>query len=254
MIPETLRPVITPLLANAAIVLVRPKYPENIGAAARLIRNMGLGRLLVVRDEAPDLERVRKMATHHAADIVDGMELHQDLRTALEPFAYVAAATARTGRQRRSLKTPREMGGKLAELLPNNRVALVFGPEDRGLSNDDLLLCNLLVTIPTAGVSSLNLAQSVAILSYELLTGVLEAHRSGKPAFRPGRAVSREMEGMYEHIEEVLHTIGFLKEQDHDYWMRGIRQFLGRVGLCSREVNIIRGICRQFLWHQQKKS
>ncbi len=249
MIPETLRNTVAPLVANASIVLVRPKYPENIGAAARIVRNMGLGGLVLVRDEPPDEEPMRKMATHHAADVLDAMTIHADLESALAPFAFAVAATARTGRMRRGLATPREMGGRLVELLAHNRVALVFGSEDRGLTNEDLRPCNMLVTIPTLGTASLNLAQAVAILSYELVAGVIEAHRRGPIYFRSKLAESQEMEKMYQHIETVLHTIGFLKDEDKDYWMRGIRRFLGRIGLRSREVRIIRGVCRQFLWY-----
>ncbi len=249
MIPESLRSKVAPLAANASIVLVRPKYAENVGAAARIVRNMGFGGLILVRDERPAEEPMRKMATHHAADVLDAMTIHPDVESALAPFAFAVAATARTGRMRRGLATPREMGGRLVELLAHNRVALVFGSEDRGLTNDDLRPCNLLVTIPTLGTASLNLAQAVAVLSYELVAGLIEAHRSGPVYFRAKLAPSQELEKMYGHIETVLQTIGFLREEDKDYWMRGVRRFLGRVGLRSREVRIIRGVCRQFLWH-----
>ena len=133
-------------------------------------------------------------------------------------------------------------------LLENNRVALLFGPEHRGLTNDDLKYCQTTVTIPTADFSSLNLAQAVAILSYELYWGVMYSGKEIKSS--PKLASSYELEGMYEHVEKLLDRIGFLRTNDSSYWIRNIRHFLGRVGLRAKEARIIRGFCRQFLWYE----
>ncbi|MEJ2031460.1 MAG: RNA methyltransferase [Deltaproteobacteria bacterium] len=238
------------LLANVAIVLVEPKYPENIGAAARCAMNMGLSRLIVVRDAAPDREKMLKMATHKAAHLIEGMELHAELGAALAPFSFIVGTTARHGRQRTTVSNPREMAATLLPLLADNQIALLFGPEHRGLTNDDLNYCNLLTTIPTADFSSLNLAQAVAIHCYELYTGLLQAVGRDQP-FSPRLATSRELEGMYAHVEEMLSAVEFLKSND-DYWMRNIRLFLGRIGLRSKEVRLIRGFCRQFLWYRDQ--
>ena len=236
-------------LANAAIVLMEPKYPENIGAAARTAMNMGIPRLIVVRDEEPDREKMLKLATHKATELIDRLERYPTLETALAPFSYVVGTSARAGRKRRLEKTPRDMAEIIPPLLAKNKVALLFGPEHRGLTNDDLKFCQLTVTIPTADFSSLNLAQAVAILSHELFYGALLAGRKIEQP-RPKLADTRELEGMYAHVEGILSRIGFLKTEDTTYWVRNIRQFLGRVGLRSKEARIIRGICRQFLWYE----
>lgn len=242
---------IAAFLANAAIVLMEPKYPENIGAAARSGMNMGIKKLIVVRNEPPDREKMLKTATHNAAHIIDNMELHTELATALAPFSWVVGTTARQGRQRRNISTPRYMVGKLLPLLKNNRVALLFGPEDRGLTNDDLKFCNLTTTIPTADFSSLNLAQAVAIHCHELYSGLLEATFAGKKN-EPKLAESIEMEAMYAHVEEMLQHIGFLKPADCRYWMHTIRQFLSRIGLRAKEARMIRGFCRQLIRHDKE--
>lgn len=239
------------LLDNAAIVLLAPKYPENIGAAARVAMNMGISRLVVVRDEEPDQEKMLKMATHVAAQIIETMELHPSLEQALAPFSWVVGTTARCGRKRRIENTPRKMADTLLPLLPKNRIALLFGPEHRGLTNDDLKYCQLTVTIPTADFSSLNLAQAVAILCYELYCATL-AGGHVRPA--PKLAATHELEGMYLHMEQLLNTIGFLKTEDSTYWMRNIRRFLGRIGLRAKEARMIRGFCRQFLWHEGRRQ
>lgn len=240
------------LLNNVTIVLKNPKYHENIGAAARVAHNMGITDLQVVLDKPPDIGKIRKMATHNAADIIERMKVHATLEKALAPFSMVIGTTARLGRQRRSIRTPREMTEHLLPLLQKNRAALLFGPEDRGLKNEDLQYCQLTVNIPTAAFSSLNLAQAVAILCYEVHTAALAAISSGPLHQAPKLAGTEEMEGMYRHLEKVLCRIGFLQQENHQYWMISIRQFLGRMGLRAKEVRLIRGLCRQFLWYEKE--
>jgi tRNA/rRNA methyltransferase len=242
------------LLDNISIVLMEPKYPENIGAAARCAMNMGISQLIVVRDEAPDQEKMLKMATHKAAHLIEDLKRFTNLKDALAPFSHVLGATARQGRKRRIENSPRYMMDTILPLLEHNQVALLFGPEHRGLTNEDLKYCQTTVTIPTADFSSLNLAQSVAILCYELYWGVMFSGKVMQST--PKLASSHELEGMYEHVEKLLNTIGFLRTNDSTYWIRNIRHFLGRVGLRAKEARIIRGFCRQFLWYddQQKKE
>lgn len=237
------------MLARVAVVLVHPKYPENIGAAARAAVNMGLSRLIVVRDEEPDRERMLMMATHKAAHLIEKLERYENLAQALASFSFVLGTTAREGRKRRIESTPRVVIKDLIPLLTNNNIALVFGPEHRGLTNDDLKYCQMTVTIPTADFSSLNLAQAVAILCYELYDGVTRSPDSTRNL--PRLAATRELEGMYEHLELLLNRIGFLRTADTTYWMRNIRRFLGRLELRAKEAKIIRGFCRQFLWHEE---
>ncbi len=242
------------MLDNIAIVLMEPKYSENIGAAARCAMNMGISRLIIVRREDPDQEKMLKMATHKAAHLIEQLERFNTLEDALAPFSHVVGTTAREGRKRRIENSPRYMTDTTLPLLGNNQVAILFGPEHRGLTNDDLKYCQTTVTIPTADFSSLNLAQAVAILCYELYWGVMYSDKTRHSG--PKLASSYELEGMYGHVEEMLNRIGFLRTNDSSYWIRNIRHFLGRVGLRAKEARIIHGFCRQFLWHdeQQKKK
>ncbi len=238
------------LLDNIAIVLMEPKYPENIGAAARCAMNMGISRLCIIRDEAPDQEKMLKMATHKAAHLIENLKRFKSLQDALAPFSHVVGTTARQGRKRRIENSPRYMLGTILPLLEHNQVALLFGPEHRGLTNDDLKYCQTTVSIPTADFSSLNLAQAVAVLCYELYWGVMYYDKEIQSA--PKLASSHELEGMYEHVEQLLNRIGFLRTDDSSYWIRNIRNFLGRVGLRAKEARIIRGFCRQFLWYNDQ--
>lgn len=238
----------TSLLDHIAIVLMEPKFPENIGAAARAAWNMGISRLIVVGSMPPDPERMAMMATHKAAHLLENMEFHQSLETALAPFSRVVGTTARRGRQRIVGKSPREVVSDILPLLPDNEIAFLFGPEDRGLTNDDLKYCQLISSIPAADFSSLNLAQAVAVHCYEIYHGVV--YRRSRKASSPRLATIFELEGMYQYLEETLSSIGFLQDKSHDYYMNNIRQFLGRMQLTSKDSSTIRGICRQFLRFQ----
>jgi tRNA/rRNA methyltransferase len=230
---------------NIAIVLHRPHFPENIGAAARAAKNMGVGRLIVVDPRDCDLTRVLKMATHNAEEMVTEMDVFDDLRKALESFQYVVGTTARTGSHRQTVRTPRRLAEDLVKISQNNQVAIVFGPEDRGLANKELQYCDRLVTIPTAGFSSINLAQTVMILAYELFLASTDEAKNPVPRF----ANRDELEGMYDHLKETLTKINFINPQNPEYWMTGFRRFFSRIGLRAREVKLIRGLCRQLDWY-----
>jgi len=251
----TLQDTVRERMGHAAIVLVSPKFAENVGSAARTAANMGIGQLILVCREIPDRATMLKLATAKAAHLIDTLEHHRELDAALAPFGWVLGTSARQGRKRTTVNSPRQLMGEILPQLANNRIALLFGPEDRGLSNEELRHCNQITTIPTVDFSSLNLAQAVAILCHELHYSVLEAiSRNAFPESAPRQGNKGELEAMFGHVEEALTTIGFLKESEDDYWMKSIRQFLGRIGLKSKEIKIIRGVCRQLLWHNDQRN
>jgi tRNA/rRNA methyltransferase len=210
---------------------------------------MGISRLVLVAPEKCDPDRILKMATQSAADLIDNMEVYSELSAALHSFQYVVGTTARTGGHRKELKTPRETAEELVPICANNRVALLFGPEDRGLTNAQLRYCHALVTIPTAGFSSLNLAQAVMILCYELfLAGSNPVDR-----FVPRLANRCELDAMYEQLKQTFIKINFINQENPDHAMENIRRLFSRVGLRTRDVKIIRGICRQIDWYTQRR-
>jgi tRNA/rRNA methyltransferase len=237
------------VLENTAIVLVRPRIPENIGACCRAMKNMGLTRLVVVAPENFDRSRVEKMATHAAAAVVETIQLCDTVEAAIAPYTYVAGTTARQGKQRQLLLSPDQLALKMASLSPDNSMAVLFGPEDRGLENDELRYCHNLVTISTAGFSSLNLAQAVMIVCYE----IFRAAGARDPEFHPRLANTHELEGMYGHLKDALIKIDFVNRDNPDYWMNNFRRFFARVGLTAKEVRLIRGICRQINWYGEKR-
>jgi tRNA/rRNA methyltransferase len=233
-----------PLLKKFFVVLNRPRIPENIGASARVVCNMGLGGLVVVDPENPDLERMLKMATHKAAHLIKGMKVYSDLKEALSNFGYIIGTTARTGGIRRPILTPREVAAGLFQFAAQNQIALVFGSEDRGLTNQEIRFCHQLVKIPTAEFSSLNLAQAVMVIGYEIFLASFQPPQRVNPRL----ATSQELELMYDKIKDILIKISFIQPENPDHWMMNIRRFFSRIGLRSNEVNLIMGICRQIEW------
>ena len=235
-------------LSHIGIILVEPQIPENIGSVARAMANMGVHRLLLVRPKNCDLSRVLKTATGPSWDVVESLEVFDDLRTALAPFHYLAGTTARLGSLRPALTSPRLLAKDLIPLSRENHVGILFGPEDRGLSNEELHHCHTIVNIPTSGFSSLNLAHAVMILCYEI--SIASTEEPLKPI--PRLANSFELEGMYNHMQQVLLKIGFLQPENPGHWMLNIRRYLSRLPLRAREVRIIRGVCRQIDWYTSR--
>jgi tRNA/rRNA methyltransferase len=235
-------------LDHVTIVLNEPRYAENIGAAVRAMRNMGIDRLVVVAPRDYDLEKIRKMATHGCLDTVAAIVRKETLQEALAPFHYVVGTTARLGGQRRA-STPGAMAEKLVSISRENQVAFVFGREDRGLSNEDLRHCHELVHIPTGEFSSLNLAQAVMVMCYELFN----AGGNPKKSFAPRMANRRELDAMLAQLKEILIRISYINPENPDYWMHHLRQFFTRIQVRGREVSIIRGLIRQVSWYAEKR-
>lgn len=236
-------------LKHISIVLHRPRSSENVGAAARAMQNMGIDQLVVVNPYQCDLTRVCKMATHAAMDVVEKMMVFDTLGEALGDYGFVAGTTARLGGQRKVITSPPTLAEKLVSISDQNRVAILFGPEDRGLTNEDIRLCHTLVNIPTAEFSSLNLAQAVMIVCYELFR-----HTTQKPReFVPRLANRHELDAMYAQLKEILIRISFINPDNPDYFLNNFRHFFSRLPLRAKEVQIIRGICRQIQWYGEKR-
>ena len=231
------------------VVLAEPQKSENIGSAARAMANMGLGRLVLVRPRSLHRELLESTATSHATRVLMNMAIYERLGDALSPYALVVGTTARTGRHRGPFYTPRQLASSLLTGAADGRaepVALLFGPERMGLATEDLRLCQKVVRIPTDSpeTSSLNLAQAVLLLGYELL---LAAGSAPEPfSVRP--APQAELTGMYADLKDLLMQIGFLPADNPDHWLMNIKKIFNRSLLTTGECNLWRGVCRQARW------
>lgn len=234
-----------------SIVLYKPKYAGNVGSIARVAKNMGIGNIIVVGAADLDREEMERRSTHLALDMVEQIKYYDEIDEALADFQYIVGTTARLGKARGPFNTPRKIAENIANISQKNKVALLFGPEDRGLTNDELRYCQAVVTIPSSReFKSLNLSHAVMILCYEIYTAALPVTEEVAPKW----ARSDELEGMYGQIKTMLNDIGFLNPENPDYWMMHMRRFFARSGLLAREVKIIRGICRQLEWSANHKK
>ncbi|HSG57992.1 MAG TPA: RNA methyltransferase [Woeseiaceae bacterium] len=223
------------------IVLVGTTHPGNIGACARAMKNMGITDLALVDPRHFPHEEATARASG-GGDILDNARVVATLGEAIADCVYTAGASARSRAIDWPSLEPRECAARLLEEAARGPVAVVFGPEKSGLSNADLDLCDVLLTIPTnPGFSSLNLAMAVQVITYELrLAGAHVPAEAREPDVPP--ATSEEFEYFYAHLEQVLKDIRFLDPDNPRTLMRRLRRLFIRARLDKNEVNILRGI------------
>ncbi len=233
-------------LKHIRIVLVRPLYGGNLGAVCRAMKNMGLRELVLV-NPSPDMDfsEAQKYALH-AEDVLAERRQLDSVAEAVGDCAVVAATTGLKGLYRSHARTPRELAGRLLEAARDHRVALVFGPEHHGLSNEEMQFATHLLTIPSApAYSSLNLAQAVMICCYELYTA--SAQWQPPKEFHPEAPVVMR-ERMFELWRQMLLDIKFCDNIKIDHMMMGFRRIFGRGYLSEADVNILMGLARQAMW------
>jgi tRNA/rRNA methyltransferase len=234
---------------SISIVLVRPRYHENVGAVARAMKNMGLNRLILVGGCSPLHMNAYRLASG-AEDILERAEEFPTLREAIAEMGCVVGMTSRNGKERNLLLTPNAMVKHLIPLSAKNAIGLVFGSEREGLTNEELSLCHLYVGIPSSpSFPSLNLAQAVMVICYELF-------QSSVTVSQPPTQVAEadQLERMFEHMQETLMKIGFLDPLYPQRIMRVLKRLFGRSQLNEREVRILHGIWSQVDWFIRKKK
>lgn len=241
------------MLTNLAVVLFRPKFSENVGSTARAMANMGCSKLILVSPQDFDLGRARALATFKGSDILENMLVVDDLGQALAPYDTVYGTTARVGGWRKGLLSPEAAAARAVQgLRAGGKAALLFGPEDKGLTNDETKVCGRLINIPTSDeATSLNLAQAVLILLYEFMKAAQAepARREHSGPLPEARAANHsEREALFANLRETLTVIDFLKDDNPDYWMLPVRAFVERVRLNRSEFNLLMGVCRQVKW------
>jgi len=237
----------TELLARVRVVLSMPRHPGNIGAAARAMKNMGLSQLVLVQPECEIDEKERAMATH-GADILANARIIDRLEDAVHDCAWVVATSARPRHLGDEPMTPWVGAARILERAALGTVALVFGSERIGLTNEELERCHALIRIPVDDrFSAMNLAAAVQILCYELRKAAIPeiapvSVKRDHPNYAPPTA--EDVENFYEHLERVLLQTGFLDPKNPGLLMRRLRQLFNRSQPDSNELAILRGILK----------
>jgi tRNA (cytidine32/uridine32-2'-O)-methyltransferase len=227
-----------PLLDNISIVLVDTRTPANIGAVARSMMNMGLGRLILV-DPPKDGNNDAARLAAGAEEILMQAAVMATLKEALAGQHLVIGTSRHPGRLRKNIRTPREMAEQVVPLLSKNKVAFVFGSEVTGLENHQLALCQEILSIPASpAFPSLNLSHAVMVVAYELFI----ASRTDLPAQPRELAPAGELENFYLHLQQTLQATDFLGTDHPERMMFAFRQIFGRARLESRDISILRGV------------
>ena len=233
------------MLANIRIVLVRPRGSGNIGSIARAMKNMGQTELAIVGKARTQSFWARAMAVH-GRYILENAKCYDTLRDAIGDCVLVVGTTCRSGLYRRHSQAPREIARDIVAAARNGKIALIFGPEDHGLSNKDLEHCQLLMTIPThPDYQSLNVAQAAIICLYELYLAALIPAQSSAIQ----RAPAEDVERLFDRMRAVLLKIGFLDAENPEHMLLAFRRILGRAGLEDKDVRIFTGLFRQMEWY-----
>jgi len=223
------------------IVLCRPSHPGNIGAAARAMKAMGLTDLRLVQPERYPAPEAQWMATN-AVDVLASATVHETLHEAIGDCVAALALSARSREWSPQVLDVRTAAARAVEM--NDRVAFVFGNETAGLTNDEMFACQYLVHIPAnPEFSSLNLAQAVQVVAYEVRMCVDLAMPFSRVE---KRATVEDMEGLYAHLEEAATVSGFMTPQSRlrERW----RRLFSRVPAMEREeVNILRGLLKALM-------
>ncbi len=232
---------------NVSFVLVEPREPGNIGASARAIKNMGFGRLCLVKPAAMTDEA--KWFARNALDVLEPAPVYQNLKEAISNKAIVAGTTRRKGKKRGIIYPVTQGVKKLRALAVDNKIAILFGREDRGLFNEEIEECGFLLSIPANSEHpSLNLSQAVLIVAYELSrVDYRESESYGKASLASVRLVCHEeLSLLYARISDTLKLLEYLSMGDRDIEKKiitNIKHFIGRAGITEWEVNMLHGIC-----------
>lgn len=232
-------------MSGPVVILVRPQLGENIGAAARAMKNFGLGEMRIVapRDGWPnaDAETMAKGAT----DVLEAATIHDSTADAVADLHHVWATTARTRYMLKPVATPRQaVAAMRAAGTAGERCGILFGPERTGLENDEVALADATVEIPTAPEqASLNLGQAVLLMGYEWYQPDADAPAESIRAGRTRPATRDELEGLFGHLIDELDDCGFLRNaQQRPSMIVNLRNMFLRAGLYEQEVRTLRGV------------
>lgn len=232
-------------LGHVDIVLVRPRQSGNVGAAARAIANHGLGQLVLVAPPAFDPERARWMAPG-AHDIINRARVVGSVAEAVAPHQHVVGTSGRPRRWRRPVVQPWELGDQA--VTDSRPMALLFGQEDFGLSNDDLSVCTALLTLPTSGHNSLNLAQAVTVTGSWLLGAWCQQRDAAKPPAPAAATVPVGLrDGLVDDLVSVLGAVGYLDNHPSSLVRSTLHQLAAKLTSID-EASMLRGMIKPVRW------
>ena len=235
------------------VVLHEPQDLVNIAHVVRAMKNFGFKDLRLVNPREYEPHRVEGIA-HQTHDVLTRVRQFDTLDAALADCVHVVGFTARGRTAKRNLQRPREAAGEIHAAAAAGWVALLFGREDKGLSNEALDRCHRIVTIPsTPSYASLNLGHAVALMLYELALARGDETRPFKPPRRVVEAATvEEIERLFADTERALESIEFFKIRDREHIMRTVREITHRVPLDQREAKLLRAMAIEVVKYRER--
>ena len=235
------------------IVLHEPQDLVNIAHVVRAMKNFGFRDLRLVAPREYEAHRIEGIA-HQTHDLLRRVVLYESLEPAIADCVHVVGCTARGRSAKRNLQRPRGAADEILQAAEAGPVALLFGREDKGLSNEDLDRCHRIVTIPTdPGYASLNLAHAVVVMLYEMALARGDEERAFKaPRRQAGAATVEEIERLFVDAEQALQAIEFFKVRDREHIMRTVREIVHRVPLDEREAKLLRAMAIEVVKYRDR--
>jgi TrmH family RNA methyltransferase len=226
---------------NISFILVEPKEPGNVGASVRAMKNMGFRNLELVKPGIFLTDEARQMA-YDAIDVLENAKIHSSFREAIQDKTTLIGTTRRIGRRRGLFLSLRDSIKGIITAAKKNRIAILFGREDKGLKNQEVEECGFLITIPSDTSSpSLNLAQSVLVVAYELSQGTFKVAA-------PKLVSHQELDALYRHIQTTLELLEYIprgNRKPEERIIRNLKHLIGRSGLTHWELRMLYGLCSQ---------
>lgn len=242
---------------NVYFVLVEPREPGNIGASARAIKNMGFRNLCLVKPPAEMSDEGRWFA-RNAHDVLDAAEAYDSFDEAIREKALVVGTTRRKGKKRGVIMPVEKGVERVRAIATQNKVAILFGREARGLYNEEVEECGFMMTIPSSAMQpSLNLAQAVLITAYELskcgqspeaASSRAGGKRLDNSSLHEVLTSHEEVDRLYGRVSQVLELLEYIPRGDRNLREKiiaNLKHFLGRAGLTEWELSMLHGICTQ---------
>lgn len=227
---------------NVYFILVEPQSPGNIGAAARALKTMGFTNLVLI-NPCDHLASEARWLAHASEDILESARIYPSLSEVLQNMNFVVATTQRVRGYHFPFYTPAELGEKIIPLSQENNIAVVFGRENTGLTNEELRQCHAISTVPAAvSHPSLNLAQAVMVYAYELFRC---SFGEGKK-FKWQLASYEEMEGVYDHLHKSLEKVEFVPMDNWENFIMRFRRMFARANPEIRDVKVMHKILQAF--------
>ncbi len=237
------------VLKNIYFILVSPQYPGNVGSVARAMNTMGLSKLRIVNP--PDIfSDEAKMMAYRSFPIIEDAEIFNSVDEAVNDLAVLVATTARLGYERGPSWEPKELMKEILKFAGENRIGIMFGREERGLSNEEIRRAHFLTTIPAFRYyPSLNLSQAAMLMAYT----IYDVLRKGNPSVKENLVEEKDLQLLHKRTMEIMGKLEFKEANESDHFSRTLRRAIGRTYWKKQDVSVFLKLIKQVEWYLKNR-